>query len=70
MTINLTIPISPDQEDVLFDHVMYGAELGVVVDERAWMMAHAQKAHPGCKLLAADLNLAEGVWVLTLKETQ
>lgn len=66
--INLTIPVSPDQEDALVDHVLYGSELGMVPDERAWMMAHVQKAHPGCKIIAADLDLLLAVWVLTLEE--
>ncbi|WP_407305830.1 hypothetical protein [Acinetobacter sp.] len=68
MSILLTIPVSADQEDAIFSHVFEGKELGMVTDEKAWMLAHARKAHPGCKILGADLNIATLEWDLTIDE--
>jgi len=67
MSIILTIPVSPEQEDVIVDHVFEGKTLGVVSDEKAWMLNHARKAHPGCKILGADLNIATLEWDLTIE---
>ena len=67
MTFELDIPVSPEQEDAIADHLFSGKELGMVPDERAWMLAHAKKAHPDCRIKAADLNLDEGTWTLTLE---
>ena len=67
MIKELVIPVSQEQEDVLADHILLGTELGLLPDERAWMMSHAQKAHPGCKIVSADLNIEEAEWTLTLE---
>jgi len=65
--IELKIPVSPDQEDVIADYILEGGELGMVPDERAWMLAHARKIYPGCKILAADLNIEDVQWTLSLE---
>ena len=67
MIMSLIIPVSPDQEDVIADHVLNGAELGMMPDERHWMIAHAQKMHWGCKILSADMNIEDAQWTLTLE---
>lgn len=64
----LTIPVSPEQEDVITEHVFNGGELGVVNDEKAWMLNHARKKYPGCKIVAADLNIPTLEWDLTIEE--
>lgn len=64
----VTIPVSPDQEDVITEHVLNGGELGVVADEKVWMLAQARKAHPGCRILGADLNVPTLEWDLTIEE--
>jgi hypothetical protein len=64
----ISIPVSPEQEDVITEHVFNHAELGVVNDEKAWMLGQARKKHPGCKILAADLNIATLEWDLTIEE--
>lgn len=65
--IQINIPVSPDQEDAIFDHVFHSAELGMVSDEKAWMLSHARKEHPGCKILAADLNITKLSWTLDIE---
>ena len=65
--LSLTIPVSPDQLEAIADHLFEGKELGMLPDERAWMRAHARKKYWGCKILAADLDIEEGTWVLTLE---
>jgi hypothetical protein len=68
--IEILIPVSPDQEDAIVDHVFHGAELGMVVDEKAWMLSHARKLHPGCKILAADLNITIMKWKLQIQPAE
>lgn len=65
--IQIRIPISPDQEDAVVDHVFDGKELGLVPDEKVWMLTHARKAHPGCKILAADLDITKLEWTLDIE---
>lgn len=67
MKIVFAIPVSPEQEEIITDHVFQKGELGVVADEKAWMLSHARKAHPGCKILGADLNIPTLEWDLTLE---
>lgn len=62
----LEIPVSPEQLDVIADHHLYGHELGLLPDERAWMLANARKKFPNCKILKAELNTSEGTWLLHL----
>lgn len=69
MSIVIAIPVSPEQEDVIADHAVYGrGELGVVAGENAWMLAQARKKYPGCKILSADLNIPTLEWDLTIEE--
>jgi hypothetical protein len=62
----LTIPCSPEQTDVIADHLIYEKVLGVQPDERAWMLAQARKQYPTCKIRKADLDLENAEWILTL----
>lgn len=63
----LRVPCSPEQEDVILDHLLFNGELGVQPDERAWMLAQARKQHPACQILSADLDLESVEWILTLR---
>jgi hypothetical protein len=62
----LTIDCSPDQLDIIEDHLLEGGEIGMPPDERHWMIAQARKQHPTCKILGADLDLENGKWILTI----
>jgi hypothetical protein len=64
----LVIPVSPEQEDVVADHLISGTEVGMVPNEREWMFFHAQKKHPGCRIISADLDVLEAEWRLTIEE--
>lgn len=57
---------SPDQEEILADHLLLGFELGMQPDERAWILNNVRKLAPGRKVKAADLDLATGEWMITL----
>ena len=70
MTVFLVIPVSPDQLEAIADHLLEGGELGMVPDERAWMYAQARKKHIGCKIIAANLNIEDATWALTLEVAQ
>ena len=63
-----SIPVSPEQEEVITEHVFNRGELGVVNDEKAWMLSHARKKYPGCKIVGADLNIPTLEWDLTIEE--
>ena len=64
--MKLIIDCSPDQLDVIEDHLLDGKDIGMVSDERQWMIAQARKQHPTCKILGADLDLENGKWILNI----
>ena len=64
--MKLTIPCSPEQIEVVADHLLEGNELGVLPDERAWMISYARKKIPNCRIVAAELNLENAEWNLTI----
>jgi hypothetical protein len=65
--IELKIPCSPDQEDVIVDHFTLGKQLGMLPDERAWITAHVRKHYPFSKILAADLDTNDAEWVVQIE---
>jgi len=66
VTIELVIDCSPEQMDVIADHLIENKELGVQPDERHWMIAQARKKYPNCVIKSADLNLYDGTWTLVV----
>jgi hypothetical protein len=65
--MQLVIPCSPEQEDVIADHLLAGAALGVLPDERAWMFAAVRKLQPTANILSANLDLVNAQWVVEIK---
>lgn len=65
--IEMTVPVSPEQQEVIADYALGDGELGLLPDERQWMIAQARKKHPGCVIKAADLNLHDLTWVLSIE---
>ena len=63
---DVKVPCSPDQEDVIADHLFSGRPLGMQPDERAWIIAHVRKEHPTARVVAADLNIADAEWLVTV----
>lgn len=64
--MKLIIDCSPEQMDVIGDHLLEDKELGMQPDERSWMLAQARKQYPRCKIISADLNLYDGTWTLEI----
>jgi hypothetical protein len=64
--MNLVIKCSPEQIDVIGDHYLDGSELGVLPDERHWMLAQARKIQPSCRILSAELDAPNGTWILQI----
>ena len=62
--MEIRIPCSPEQEDVIADHLLSGDQLGMQPDERAWILSNVRKLHPAAKVISADLDLADCQWVL------
>lgn len=65
--IELRIPCSPEQEDVIADHLFLGQALGMLPDERAWIIAHVHKQHPSGRVMAADLNIVAAQWIVQVQ---
>jgi len=63
----IRVPCSPEQEEVIFYHAATDAELGILPDERAWIMAQARTVHPGCTVTGADLDIENGTWVVDVE---
>ena len=67
--IELRVPCSPDQEDVIADHLLNGTALGMQPDERAWIIAQTRKVYPTGRVTAADLDVGEAEWVIQVQLT-
>ena len=65
--MEVRIPCSPDQEDVIADHLLLGNAIGMQPDERAWIIANVRKLYPQARVQSADLDLAESEWVVQIK---
>lgn len=62
--LELEIPCSPEQEDVIADHLISGSVLGILPDERAWIISYVRKKYPTAKIKSADLDLSEAIWLV------
>lgn len=60
--------VSPDQEDVIADHLLLGHELGMQPDERAWIHARVHTLYPGTRIIKAELDVPEAEWIVTLQK--
>jgi hypothetical protein len=58
----IRFPVSPEQEEVIADHLLLGGELGMLPDERAWIKAQASKRAPNRKIKSADLDIENAEW--------
>lgn len=67
MTQELRIKCSPEQEDVIVDHVLYDGPLGLQPDERAWMLYQARKIYPDCRIQHVILDIENAEWILTIQ---
>jgi len=65
--ITVKIWCSPEQEDVIADHLLLGKELGMLPDERAWIIAGVKKDYPNGRILSADLDLENAMWVVQVE---
>lgn len=63
----LRFDCSPEQEEVIADHLLLGHELGMQPDERAWILHHVRKVYPGGRVKSADLDLENAQWVVQVE---
>jgi hypothetical protein len=66
----LSFPVSPEQEEVIADHLLLGHALGMQPDERAWIRAQVARLAPGSRIAGADLNLETAEWVVEVTDQQ
>lgn len=66
MIQNIRIDCSPEQLEVIADHLIENKELGMQPDERHWMLAQARKQNPKYRILSANLDVGAGEWVLSV----
>lgn len=64
----IRFPVSPDQEEVIADHLLLGRQLGMQPDERAWIKAQVAKLAPGKRITSADLDIENAEWVVEVQE--
>ncbi len=64
----IRFPVSPEQEDVIADHLLLNKELGMLPDERAWIKAQTAKLAPGRRIKSADLDLENAEWKVEVVE--
>lgn len=67
MKVGLIIPCSFEQAEVIADHFFENKELGLLPDERDWMLFQARQKYPTCKIVSADLCVSDAEWDLTLE---
>lgn len=64
MTMQLNTELEPSEEqlDIIEDHLLFGAELGVVPDERVFLYKQLHKKFYGAKIVSANLDLKKLKW--------
>lgn len=65
--VQMTIPVSPEQEDIIFDHAFYDSELGILPDEKVWVYRKMRKKYPNGRLVESKLSIADYTWILTVE---
>ena len=63
----LRFQCSPEQEEIIADHLLLGRELGMQPDERAWILSHVNKTYPGGRVKLANLDLENAQWVVQVQ---
>ncbi len=66
----VNIPCSPEQIEIILDHLIYEEEIGMERDEKVWILNHVRRDHPGSKVLGANLNQGELLWEVTIQTTE
>jgi uncharacterized membrane protein YkoI len=71
MKKEISFKCSPEQEEVIADHALSAGreEMKIQPDERAWILANARSLEPNCKVLAADLDIENGMWYVDIETT-
>lgn len=69
MITEVKVPCSPEQEDVIAEHLLFGGELGILPDERAWIRNHVSKLVVGT-IVGAELDLENATWVVQVRQNQ
>lgn len=67
MQVEVTVPCSPDQEDVIADHLLHGKELGILPDERAWIKHQVRAQHQDGIVVGAQLDIGNAVWIVQVR---
>lgn len=58
--------MSVEQEQLVAEHLLKGAQLFVAETERARLVKHVRWRHPGYRIVAAEMDLENASWVLEL----
>lgn len=64
----LRFECSPEQEEVIADHLIHGRSLGMQPDERAWILNNVRRRIPTGKVVSANLDIENAEWVVTVQE--
>jgi hypothetical protein len=66
-TIDLRLPASFEQGEEITEHLLHRQPLVILPSERAMLMKQARQKHPGCRIVAANLDIENADWTLTLE---
>ncbi len=71
MKKEISFKCSPEQEEVIADYALSSghSEMKIQPDERAWILANSRSLAPNCKVLAADLDIENGMWHVDIEMT-
>lgn len=65
--VELRIPCSPEQEEVIADHLFEEKELGMQPDERAWIISQVRKRAGNVRILGAELDVGSAEWIVQVQ---
>jgi hypothetical protein len=62
----IRFPCSPEQAEIIADHFIEGKDIGMLPDERAWIISNVQKQRPGYRVLGAEMSLVDAEWAVQI----
>lgn len=67
MTKKIEVACSPEQADIILDHLIANEKLYMRQDERAWMQAQLDKIERGLRIMSATLDIQNSCWILEIE---
>lgn len=65
--MKIKVECSPEQMEIIADYFIYDSELGILPDEKQWILSRVRKMHPHCKILKVELDIDCAEWILEIE---